>query len=85
MKQPTPKQKAKELYNEYLKIFGGINYNDRNYFHGDDAKKCVIVAVKELLRNNYTERSFIYSDGNDIHHTTYSDYYTNVLIEVFEL
>ena len=45
----TPKEKAFELFNQYLKILGGINSTDWVYFHGEEAKQCSLLAVDELI------------------------------------
>lgn len=82
---PSPKEKALELFNEFLPILGGINSTDWVYFRGEEAKKCALVTVRELLKNNYTDRAIVYTDGESIHYTTYVDYYTNVLIEVSKI
>jgi hypothetical protein len=46
----TPKEKAFELFNKYLKILGGINSTDWVYFHGEEAKQCALIAVDEKLK-----------------------------------
>ena len=43
------KEKAFELFNQYLKILGGINSADWFYFHGNEAKQCALIAVDELI------------------------------------
>ena len=43
------KEKAFELFNQYLKILGGINSTDWVYFHGEEAKQCSLLAVNEVL------------------------------------
>jgi hypothetical protein len=47
----TPKEKAFELFNQYLKILGGINSADWVYFHGNEAKQCALIAVDEILKS----------------------------------
>ena len=48
----TPKEKAFELFNKYLKILGGINSTDWVYFHGEEAKQCALIAIDELIESH---------------------------------
>ncbi len=49
----TPKEKAFDLFNQYLKILGGINSKDWIYFHGNEAKQCALIAVDEAEKSEY--------------------------------
>ena len=49
----TPKEKAFELFNKYLKILGGINSTDWVYFYGEEAKQCALIAVDEAEKYEY--------------------------------
>ena len=48
----TPKEKAFDLFNQYLKILGGINSTDWVYFHGEEAKQCALIAIDELIESH---------------------------------
>ena len=46
----TPKEKAKELFTNYLILFPEF-YNDKEYGYNDNkAKQCTLIAVNEILK-----------------------------------
>ena len=46
----TPKEKAEELFTNYLILFPEF-YNDKEYGYNDDkAKQCTLIAVDELIK-----------------------------------
>jgi hypothetical protein len=49
----TPKEKAEDLINKIYLIIGGINSEDYIYFHGEEAKKCALIAVEEAEKSEY--------------------------------
>ena len=73
--------KAIELVNEFRRI----NENGFRVIKLDHAKTCAMICVRELLKNDYSNRSFIYEYDNKIIHCTYSEYWTNVLIQISKL
>lgn len=45
----TPKEKAKELYRNYL-IFFPEFYSEKEYYYNEDkAKQCALIAVDEII------------------------------------
>ena len=74
----SPKEKAKELVEEFDETLTYLESKQK-------AKACALVCVRELLRNDYTERSFVWSDKDAIHHCLYREYWTDVLIEISKL
>jgi hypothetical protein len=50
----TPKEKAKELFTNYLILFPEF-YNDLEYGYNDvKAKQCALIAVDEILKIIHT-------------------------------
>lgn len=46
----TPKEKAKDLFTDYLILFPEF-HNDLEYGYNDvKAKQCALIAVKELIK-----------------------------------
>jgi hypothetical protein len=68
----TPQEKARELFNQYLKILGGINSADWVYFHGNEAKQCALIAVDEILNNNCGSHT---DESNAMNEEIYCDEY----------
>ena len=57
----TPKEKAEELFTNYLILFPEF-YNDKEYgYNGDKAKKCALIAV-ELHLEELSKMKLIFSD-----------------------
>jgi hypothetical protein len=64
----TPKQKSKELVDNYLMIVGG-------YWNGTaQAKQCALIAVDEIIKSNPLEPTYIYNDG-EIKYELHSQHY----------
>lgn len=59
----TPKEKAYELFNNFLPILGEIEKKDWVYFHGEHAKQCALITVQELIKE-----SCKHSECKDPHH-----------------
>lgn len=72
----TSKEKAEDLVLKYSILKDG---------HNDLVKQCAMICVRELLKNDYNERSFVYEDKEGIHYTLYSVYWADVLIEISKL
>ena len=50
----TPKEKAKELFTNYLILFPEF-YNDLEFGYNDaKAKQCALIVVNEVLENSHT-------------------------------
>jgi hypothetical protein len=71
----TPKEKAKDLIDEF----------SSTRLYEEQAKQCAMICVRELLKNDYNERAFVYEDKEGIHYTLYSVYWADVLIEISKL
>ena len=57
----TPKEKAEELFTNYLILFPEF-YNDKEYgYNGDKAKQCALIAV-ELHLEELSKMKLIFSD-----------------------
>lgn len=74
----STKEKAIELVDKYYDSLP-------QWVNANDAKLCALICVRELLRNDYTERSFVWSDKDAIHYCLYREYWTDVLIEISKL
>jgi hypothetical protein len=78
----TPKEKAKELINRYLKILAGGMYDVR-----EEAKQCALIAVDEIIQS-CLETTKLY-ESNDIINSDLScqpiGYYEEVKIEIEKL
>jgi hypothetical protein len=72
----TPKEKAVDLVDKFYNEVLIDNY---------ESKRCAMICVRELLKNDYNERSFVYEDKEGIHYTLYSVYWADVLIEISKL
>lgn len=73
----TPAEKAKEIFdNHFFQQF---------IMEKQTAKIHALITARELLKNNYTEKAFVYSDEKAIYYTTYTEYYAEVLIEISKL
>jgi hypothetical protein len=71
----TPKEKAFSLYFEYARdITCDI----------DKAKKAAMICVSNILKIQYPEKAFVYTDEltKEIHYTLYHSYWADVLIEI---
>ena len=78
----SAKEKAKELVTHfYPEVQWKLGQEDCL----DRAKRCAMICVRELLKNDYNERSFVYEDKEGIHYTLYSVYWADVLIEISKL
>lgn len=77
----TPKEKAKELFDKYFEFVEAFSAQNQI----ENAKQCAMMCVVEILKNDYSERAFIYEDKKGIHYTLYSVYWGDVLIEITKL
>lgn len=72
----TPKQKAKELLDNYKEIICQVDkYNyllDSEVLHF--AKQCALVNIKEVIKSNPLEPTYIYNDG-EIKYELHSQHY----------
>lgn len=74
----TPKEMAFSLYFQYCKE---VTCNI------DKAKKAAMICVSNILKIQYPEKAFVYTDTltKDIHYTLYHIYWSDVLIEINKL
>jgi hypothetical protein len=76
----TPKEKAIELVGKMEKDF--------QYFASREiAIKHALIAVQEIIRLNIQDRAFISEDkdNNTLVYSTYTEYWSEVLIEITNL
>jgi hypothetical protein len=80
----SPKEKAEELYSKYETL--GKDFT-RGVSMKEFAKQCALIAVNEIIKLNINDRAFISEDkdNNTIVYSTYTEYWSEVLIEITKL
>ena len=71
----TPKEKAIELVNRYLQVYDG---------RVPQAKKCVLIAVDEILKINAIKDIFVYEHYKNDYQSLYK-YWKEVEQEIINL
>jgi len=72
MKELTPKEKAKELFNEfYQQIFDidlgiDISKDEKRY---NTTKQCVLITVREILKSHYR----LLTDADEVNYQYYKE------------
>jgi hypothetical protein len=76
----TPKEKAIELVDKMLYCYQG-------HIDAYTAKQCAMISVQEIIKLNITDRAFISEDkyNNTLVYSTYTEYWSEVLIEITKL
>jgi hypothetical protein len=77
----TPKEKAEDLIDSFVRNGYDLVMSE------EMAKRCALIAVNEIIKLNINDRVFISEDKNNnkIVYSTYTVYWSEVLIEITKL
>jgi hypothetical protein len=80
----VPREKAQELFDKYYIVCQEFTEEIQCSIQ---AKQCALIAVYEIIKLNIQDRAFISEDkdNNTLIYSTYTEYWSEVLIEITKL